>query len=97
MLHLKRVTQPYEWERCHITGKYIVFGDYYYWDDEDELVVAADVYHNMQKEKREAEWDYSRLNQAQSEAEYSQILKEKTRDYLASTLLDRKVIGKYGS
>ena len=94
MLHLKRIVNPFEWERCHITGAYIRYGEFYYEDDEDGLVVSFDYYNQLKKEKREAEWDYSRLSQAESEQEYDTIMQEKTREFLSQGLLDRKIAGK---
>lgn len=91
MLHLKRITNPYEWERDHVTGAYIQFGDYYYWDDEDDFVISAEEYGKLKKLKREVEFDYSKLNQAQNEREYEEIMKEKTRMHLAETIFNRKV------
>lgn len=91
MLHLKRITRPYEWERDHLTGAYIQFGDYYYWDDEDGFVISAEEYGKLKRMKKEAEFDYSRLNDAEDEREYEEIIKEKTRMHLAENVLNRKV------
>ena len=91
MLHLKRVTQPFEWERCKISKEYIRYGDYYYYDDTDGLIVKADVYNKLKRAKQEEEFDYSRLNQANSEREYDEIMREKEREYLTATLFDRTV------
>lgn len=95
MLHLCRVDQPFTWERDHITGDYIQYGEYYYYDDEDGLIVSRKTYVKFKEAKRKAEWDYSRLEQAQSEREYEDIMKQKTQEFLAETLMDRKVEGQY--
>jgi hypothetical protein len=71
-------------------------GDYYYEDDEDNLIVKATVYHEMLKDKREANFDYTRLNQASSQKEYEDIIKEYEKSLKTHTLLDRKVAGKAG-
>ena len=91
MLHLKRVLTPFAWERCHITGEYITYGDYYYFDDEDGLIVKASVYHEMKRRKREEEWDWTRYKNAESEREYQEVCREKEREYLTEHLLERKV------
>ena len=95
MLHLCRVDQPYAWERDHITGDYIMYGEYYYYDDEDGLVVSRKTYVQFREAKRRAEWDYWSLNRCQSEREYENIMKQKTREFLADTLMDRKVEGQH--
>lgn len=38
-LHLKQVTQPYAWERDHITGDYIPYGHFYYEDETSGFIV----------------------------------------------------------
>lgn len=91
MLHLRRVTGQYEWERDHITGEYIMFGDFYYYDDEDGLVVSKKTYDKFKDQERRNNWDYSRLENAQSQREYEEIMKQKERDFLTNTLLNRKV------
>lgn len=91
MLHLRQVTQPFTWERDHITGDYITYGQFYYYDDTDGLVVSRKTYKKALEDKRRAEWDYSNLEKVQSEREYREIMKEQTKSYLAETLLDRKV------
>lgn len=94
MLHARQVDQPYTWERDHITGDYIMYGEWYYWDDEDGLIVSVRTYNKMKEEKRRAEWDYSRLEEAQSEQEYRQMLQEHIREIQTESLLNRKVEGK---
>ena len=91
MLHLRRQLQPFAWERCHISKEYITYGDYYYFDDEDGLIVKASVYNEMKRRKREEEWDYTRLHNALSEREYTEMCREKERQFLTNHLLDRKV------
>ena len=94
MLHLKRITSPHEWIRCKISKEIMVIGDYYYEDDEDGLIVKATVYKEMMNEKREREFDYSKLEKAQSEQEYRNYLKEYEREFLTQDLVERKVFHK---
>ena len=96
MLHLKQVTQPFTWERDHITGEYIKYGEFYYWDDEDNFVVSLKTYRKLKLAKKQAEWDYSRLENAESQREYEEAIKEQTRAYKYETLFDRKVEGRDG-
>ena len=91
MLHLKRIVNPYEWERCKISKEYITYGDYYYVDDEDGLVIKKSVYDRLKKQKKYEEFDYSRLNNAQSEREYEQVMREKEREFLTDSIFERKV------
>lgn len=93
MLRLKRVIYFNDFLKCDISGDIISYGDYYYEDDEDGLIVKADVYHALKEEKKAAEFDYSKLNKAQSMLEYSEMLKEYERQLKAKTLFDRQVEG----
>lgn len=97
MLRWKRMTHPFQWERCHITGDYIKCGEYYLEDDEDGLIVSAKVYADLKEQKRQNEWDYSLLNKAANEREYEQMMKLHVREFLAQGLLDRPIEkGAYG-
>lgn len=91
MLHLKRVQYFTDFMRCKISGEIISHGDYYYEDDEDGLIVKATVYREMLDEKRNNEFDYSKLQKAETQREYQEALKEYERQFLSQTLLDRKV------
>lgn len=91
MLQLKRMTVPYEVLKCSMTGKLIIYGDYYYEDDVDHVIISAIEYKRKQQEKKNEMFDYSLLEQAQSEKEYRQIMQRAQRDYLNATILDRPV------
>lgn len=91
MLILKRMVEPYEVRRCDISGEYIIQGDFFYEDDIDGTTVKASVYKKLQKEARDAAFDYTLLNQAKSEKEYAQALKKAEKEFLMSTILDRPV------
>lgn len=93
MLHLRQVTQPFAWERDQLTGDYIKAGEFYYWDDEDGLVVSRKTYRKFREAKKREDWDYSRLENAMNEREYEEAIKEQTREYNLETLLNRKVEG----
>ena len=91
MLHLKRVQYFNEWIRCKVSGRILSWGDWYYEDDEDGLVVCALEYKKMQQERKEEQWDYSRIQMAENEREYKQRLKELEREHIKKTLLDRQM------
>ncbi len=91
MLRLYQVDQPFTWERDHITGEYITYGQFYYKDDTDGLVISRKTYKEAKEAKRRAEWDYSRLERAESQREYEQAMRDATRAFKAETLLDREI------
>lgn len=93
MLRLKQVTMPYEFLKCHISGELIGFGDFYFEDDTDGLIVKQTVYHELKERRRQATFDYSKLERATSEREYREMLKQAQRQLKTDTLLDRKFQG----
>lgn len=94
MLHLKRIINDYEFLRCKISNELIAYGDYYYEDDEDGLIVKSRVYHEIKESERRSRFDYSDLEKASSEREYAEILKRAEREIFTNTILDRKIAGK---
>lgn len=90
MLHLKRVQYFTDFMKCSVSKEVIRHGDYYYEDDEDGVIIKATVYARMKKEKEEAEFDYSKLNQAESVRDYESALKQYEREFLEGTIFDRK-------
>lgn len=94
MLILNRMIHPFEVRKCQISGDLIVYGDFFYEDDEDGLVVKATVYKDMQKKARDDKFDYTLLNKAQNEKEYKQLMKKAEQEYFASTILDRPILEK---
>lgn len=91
MLHLKRVQYFTDHLKCRISGEIIRHGDYYYEDDEDGFIVKASVYGEMKKKKKEEEFDFTKLNQAESMRDYQAQLKEYERQFLEQNLLERKL------
>lgn len=89
-LELKRIVNPYECLKCHITGEIITYGDYYYEDDTDGLIVDFKYYYDTKQERkvREAEWEIERALDIQ---EYTQRMKQAERDFLTATLFDRNI------
>ncbi|MBP3199279.1 MAG: hypothetical protein J6N21_20095 [Butyrivibrio sp.] len=93
MLHLKRITHFNEYLICKVSGEVMMYGDFYYEDDEDGLIVSANYYHNLKKQKKEDNWDYSELNAFESQRDYAEALKEKERELFEKTVLNRAVAG----
>lgn len=92
MLVLKRMIYPYEVMKCSISKEMIIYGDFYYEDDEDkEVIVKATVYNKLKRETRERSFDYSLLQQAQNDKEYREMVKRAQKDYLTATILDRPI------
>lgn len=94
MLRLKRIVYDYEFMKCHISGELIGYGDFYYEDDTDGLIVKARVLHELKEKRRRERFDYSKLARARDQQEYKEILKEAERQLKEDTLLDRKIEGK---
>lgn len=94
MLWLKRNTRFNELYKCKVSGELIGPGDYFYEDDEDGVIIKADVYYDLKKKKEEDEFDYTKLNNAQSQREYELMLQQYEREFLSQTILDRKIAGK---
>lgn len=94
MLHLKRITNFNEFLRCKVSGQIMMYGDFYYEDDEDGLIVSANYYNQLKKQKQENEWDYTELNNAQDQKDYQDRLREAEMALFESEVLNRKVAGK---
>lgn len=92
MLILKRMIYPYEVLKCKMSDKFIVYGDFYYQDDEDQnLIISATEYNKLKKEAKEMSFDYSLLAKAQNQKEYRELVKRAERDYLRATILDKPI------
>lgn len=91
MLYLKRVVNRYDVLKCDLTGKFIVYGDYYYEDDVDNKIISYDEYTKRKQKRRMEEFDYTRLNLAYSEKEYQDTLKKIERQMLEDNLLERPI------
>ena len=94
MLHLKRVTSQYELIMCQVSKELITFGEYYYEDDEDGLIVKATVYHEAEKKKAKDAFDKTKLENAKSFNDYKKALKKAEEELIKQTLADRVVFGR---
>lgn len=95
MLWLRRSIHFNELMKCDVSGEHIYPGDYYYIDDTDGIKIKATVYKQLKDKAKREQWDYSKINQAQNEADYRRMLKDATMQMLAETVLERKVAGRY--
>lgn len=68
-----------------------MYGDFYYEDDQTGKRVDAQYYHQLKEEKREENWDYSTLNEAESQRDYQEQLKELEREVLSQSILNEEV------
>ncbi len=91
ILILKRNTHFNELYKCVISGELIRYGDWYYEDDTDHLIVKAEVYKQISDQYKYDTFDYLYLNSLQSEEEYRQKIKEISRANNYASLLSRKV------
>lgn len=87
-LVLKRITNPYECKRCSITRKIIAYGDEYYEDDEDGLIVDFNYYYDK-KFAQKVEEAQPLVSDAMDRFAYQQRLMQKEREFLDKTLFDR--------
>lgn len=91
MLFLKRNTHFNELYKCGVTEALIGPGEYYYEDDEDGLIVKATEYRRLLDQKKKDEFDYTKLNNATSQREYEEMLKQAERELFTQTLFEREV------
>ena len=96
MLHLKRVIYFNEFLRCKVSNELIGYGDYYYEDDEDGLIVKASVYNRLKDKRKRETFDYSELEKLESQREYEQYMKQASKEFYEATILDRKVFNGRG-
>ena len=94
MLWLKRITTFNEVKRCKVTEEYIQYGDFYYEDDEDGMVIKATVYRDLRDQYREDTFDDSRLRKAESQRDYEDALRPMQQDFWARDVVKRKIATK---
>ena len=94
-LVLKRITWPYDCVKCDITRKLLAYGDFYYEDDEDGLIVDAEYYfeRKMQKEYEKA-FKNPELYAGADAISYQTAMRQAERNLLDRGLLERPVAGK---
>lgn len=90
---LTRNLTPGEVRTCKLSRKQIIYGDYYYQDSDDpHIYVLASELHRYEKMERERSFDYSKLEQAQNEREYTEYMIQAQQEFLANTVLRTKIV-----
>jgi len=98
MLRLKRVVHPFD-TMFDSTGDTLIYGDFYYEEDEPDengkyLRIRATTYHQLKKERKETNWDYTVLNNAESLRDYEKQIKDAEHELVKESILSHKVWGK---
>ena len=96
MLHLKRVQYFTDHLKCSISGRTISWGDYYYEDDEDGVIISGIEMARIKKEKRENafyERNQHRLNALEDYRDYKEAVKDYERQFLEQDVRGRKIFG----
>lgn len=94
MLFLKRIRCFNEFLVCDASGEVMMYGDFYYEDDQTGKIISANYYKNLKEQRKRDTFDYTILNNAQSQKEYQDQLKKAEQEYLTATILDEPVFGK---
>lgn len=94
MLILKRIVHSNEFLKCKASQQILMYGDFYYQDNVDGYIISHKYYHQMLEQKRLNEFDYSKLNNATSEKEYTMLLRQAERDFLNTDMFEREILGK---
>lgn len=93
MFILKRAVHQYELKKCDVSGKKILFGDWYYEDDVTGQLIEAHVYKDMKNQKKEEEFDYEEVAQLASQTEYRDALKRYEKYIVTqNTLIDNNLL-----
>lgn len=87
---LQQVDQPFTWERDSVTGDYIMYGEFYYKSDKTGAVISRRTYREAKEAERIKNFDYSRLNNAATQKEYEEVVREQRRAMLAESILSEK-------
>ena len=93
MLELHRITRFNEFIRCHASGQILMYGDFYYTND-DGKVISAKYYQNEKMQKLKDEWPYTKeKEQDETLKEYQDNLRKKEKEYLTKQMLKEEVAG----
>ena len=98
MLHLHRIVHPFDF-MFDSTGDILMFGDFYYKEDEPDSegkywTIRATTYHQLRQQKQEENWNYSKLNNAESWRDYDKQVKDAYHEMVKESILDHKIAGK---
>ena len=70
-----------------------MYGDFYYVDNQTGKIISANYYNNLKEQRKRDTFDYTILNNAQSQKEYQDELEKAEQEYLTSTILDEPMFG----
>lgn len=84
---LAKQVRPYEILICDLTGQKLFCGDWYY--EENGKIYLYEAYHERRQAIKNAKYNYEALTNAQTQAEYKQMLKQYERDLLNAQLDQR--------
>lgn len=90
MLRLRRITHFNEFMRCHASGEILMYGDFYY-ENDDGKIISAKYYHNTKEQLRRENFDQSILENAQNQREYQEQLRLAEQEYLSQQMLEEPV------
>ena len=76
MLFLKRIRRFNEFLVCDASGEVMMYGDFYYEDDQTGKIISANYYKNLKEQRKRDTFDYTILNNAQSQKRISRPIKE---------------------
>lgn len=81
------------------TGDILVYGDFYYEEDEPDEEgrywrIRATTYHNLKQQRLQENWDYTKLNNAESWRDYDKQVKDAYAELVKESILEHKVWGK---
>ena len=98
MLRLHRLVHPFDFI-FDSTGDILMYGDFYYKEDEPDengkyLIIRATTYHQLKKQRKEDNWDYTILNNAESLRDYEKQVKDAYHELVKESILEHKVWGK---
>lgn len=83
-----------EFIKCDASGEVLMYGDFYYEDDNTGKIISAKYYHNLKMQRKQDMFDNSWLENAQSMKEYQDELKKAEEEYLTNVVLDKQKFGK---
>lgn len=98
MLRLHRMVHPFDF-KFDSTGDILMYGDFYYEEDEPDedgkyLTIRATTYHTLKQQRKEENWDYTTLNNQESQKDYEKQVKEAYQELIKSSILEHKIWGK---
>ena len=76
MLFLKRIRRFNEFLVCDASGEVMMYGDFYYEDDQTGKIISANYYKNLKEQRKRDTFDYTILNTCSKSKRVSRPIKE---------------------